>query len=118
MNPGLFGGASGYQAKLKDASDGLSKTVLMAERRAELTSHAGLIGFHFVTVYTQSRINSSSLNLTTDDGANGSIAASNHPGGAFFCMADSAVQFLNDTIDFRAYSYLGNKADGQHASVP
>ena len=118
MNPGMFGGASGYQAKLKDASDGLSKTVLMAERRAELTSHAGLIGFQFVTVYTQSRINSSSLNLTTDAAANGSIAASNHPGGAYFCMADGAVQFLNDTIDFRAYNYLGNKADGQHASVP
>jgi len=118
MNPGMFGGASGYQAKLKDATDGISKTILIAERRPELTSYAGLIGFEYVTVYTQHRINSSSLNLTTDTGGNGSIAASNHSGGAYFCMADGAVQFLNETIDFAIYNYLGNKADGQPASVP
>jgi len=118
MNPGMFGGMSGYQAKLKDATDGISKTILIAERRPELTSHAGLIGFEYVTVYTQHRINSTSLNLTTDTGGNGSIAASNHSGGAYFCMADGAVQFLNENIDFQTYNYLGNKADGQPASVP
>jgi len=118
MNPGMFGGASGYQALLKNVTDGISKTILIAERRPELTSYAGLIGFEYVTVYTQHRINSSSLNLTTDTGGNGSIAASNHSGGAYFCMADGAVQFLNENIDFQTYNYLGNKADGQPASVP
>jgi prepilin-type N-terminal cleavage/methylation domain-containing protein len=118
MNPGMFGGASGYQAKLKDATDGISKTILIAERRPELTSYAGLVGFEYVTVYTQHRINSTSLNFDTDAGLNGSIAASNHVGGAYFCMADGAVQFLNENIDFQTYNYLGNKADGQPASVP
>jgi len=118
MNPGMFGGASGYQAKLKDATDGISKTILVAERRPELTSYAGLIGFEYMTVYTQHRINSTSLNLTTDAAGNGSIAASNHSGGAYFCMADGAVQFLDENIDFQTYNYLGNKADGQPASVP
>jgi hypothetical protein len=33
-------------------------------------------------------------------------------------MADGAVQFLNDNIDFQTYNDLGNKGDGQPASVP
>jgi prepilin-type N-terminal cleavage/methylation domain-containing protein len=118
MNPGMFGGMSGYQATLKEVTDGLSKTILLAERRPELSSYAGLIGFEGVTVYTQFRINSTSLNTTTDSLLNSCIAASNHPGGAHFCMADGAVIFLAEMIDFQTYNHLGNKADGQVASVP
>jgi prepilin-type N-terminal cleavage/methylation domain-containing protein len=118
MNPGMFGGASGYQARFKDATDGLSKTLLVAERRAELASKAGFTGFEYVTVYTQYRINSSSLNLTADSNSNASIAASNHSGGAFFCLGDASVRFLDDTIDFAVYNYLGHKSDGQQALLP
>jgi prepilin-type N-terminal cleavage/methylation domain-containing protein len=118
MNPGMFGGMSGYQSQFKDATDGLSKTIMLAERRAELTGYASFVGFEYVTVYTQWRINSSSLNLTTDAQTNGCIAASNHQGGATFCMGDGAIVFLADNIDFQVYNYLGNKADGQPASVP
>ena len=118
MNPGMFGGMSGYQSQFKDATDGLSKTIMLAERRAELTAYASFGGFEYVTVYTQWRINSSSLNLTTDAQTNGCIAASNHTGGATFCMGDGAIVFLEDNIDFAIYNYLGNKADGQSASVP
>jgi prepilin-type N-terminal cleavage/methylation domain-containing protein len=80
LNPGMFGGMSGYQATLKEATDGLSKTILLAERRPELSSYAGLIGFEGVTVMTQYRINSTSLNLSTDSIVNSRIAASNHRG--------------------------------------
>jgi hypothetical protein len=118
MNPGMFGGMSGYQGTLKEATDGLSKTLLLAERRPELSSYSGLIGFEGVTVYTQFRINSTSLNATTDSVVNSCIAASNHPGGSHFCMADGAVVFLAETMDFQTYNHLGNKADGQVASVP
>ena len=118
MNPGMFGGMSGYQATLKEATDGLSKTILLAERRPELSSDAGIIGFAGVTVMTQYRINSTSLNLSTDSIVNSRIAASNHPGGSHFCMSDGAVVFLAETIDFQTYNHLGNKADGQVASVP
>jgi prepilin-type N-terminal cleavage/methylation domain-containing protein len=118
MNPGMFGGMSGYQATLKEATDGLSKTFLLAERRPELSSHAGLIGFDGVAITTHFRINSTSLSLTTDSYYNSIIAASNHPGGTHFCMADGAVVFLAETMDFQTYNHLGNKADGQVASVP
>ena len=118
MNPGMFGGMSGYQSQFKDATDGLSKTIMFAERRAELASKASFVGYEYVTVYTQYRINSSSLNLTANAGNNACIAASNHQGGATFCMGDGSVTFLNESIDFQLYNYLGNKADGQPASVP
>ena len=118
MNPGMFGGMSGYQATFNEVTDGLSKTILLAERRPELSSYSGLIGFEGVTVYTQFRINSTSLNATTDSLVNSCIAASNHPGGSHFCMADGAVVFLAETMDFQTYNHLGNKADGQVASVP
>ena len=118
MNPGMFGGMSGYQSQFKDATDGLSKTIMFAERRAELASKASFVGIEYVTVYTQYRINSSSLNLTADASNNACIAASNHQGGTTFCMGDGAVTFLDESIDFQLYNYLGNKADGQPASVP
>jgi prepilin-type N-terminal cleavage/methylation domain-containing protein len=118
MNPGMFGGASGYQARFKDATDGLSKTLLIAERRAELAAKASFTGFDYVTVYTQYRINSTSLNVTADVNSNASIAASNHSGGAFFCLGDASVRFLDDTIDFAVYNYLGHKSDGQQALLP
>ena len=118
MNPGMFGGMSGYQSRFKDATDGLSKTIMVAERRAELTTMAGFTGREYVTVYTQYRINSASLNFTTDASSNGSIAASPHSGGATFCMGDASVVYLEDNIDFAIYNYLGNKADGQQASLP
>jgi prepilin-type N-terminal cleavage/methylation domain-containing protein/prepilin-type processing-associated H-X9-DG protein len=118
MHPGMFGGASGYQVRFKEATDGLSKTLMVAERRAELSSYAGIVGFQMPFVSTQYRINSTFLNLEIDSLGNAGTAASNHPGGAHFCMADGAVVFLADTIDFRLYNYLGNKADGQSAAVP
>jgi len=46
------------------------------------------------------------------------IAASNHPGGAHFCMGDGAVVFLNDTMDYFVYNYLGGRADGQAVTFP
>ena len=118
MNPGMFGGMSGYQATFKEVTDGLFKTILLAGRRPELSSYSGLIGFDGVAITTHFRINSTSLSLTTDSYYNSIIAASNHPGGTHFCMADGAVVFLAETMDFQTYNHLGNKADGQVASVP
>jgi hypothetical protein len=76
------------------------------------------VGYECVTVYTQYRINSSYLNLTANADANASIAASNHTGGAFFCLGDASVRFLDDSIDFAVYNYLGHKSDGQQATLP
>jgi prepilin-type N-terminal cleavage/methylation domain-containing protein/prepilin-type processing-associated H-X9-DG protein len=39
--------------------------------------------------------------------------ASEHSGGAQFCLADGSVQFLRDAIDFTVYQNLATKADDE-----
>jgi prepilin-type N-terminal cleavage/methylation domain-containing protein len=36
-----------------------------------------------------------------------------HHDGAFFAFADGSVHYLNESIDFRTYQFLGTKNDGQ-----
>jgi prepilin-type processing-associated H-X9-DG protein len=38
---------------------------------------------------------------------------SRHPGGAQFVMADGAVRFIDENIDFRNYNRLGDRRDGE-----
>lgn len=46
-------------------------------------------------------------------------AGSTHTGGLFVAAtADAAVHTLNDSIDFRLYNNLGNRGDGNAASIP
>ena len=34
-----------------------------------------------------------------------------HPGGMNMAMTDGSVTFINETIDYRAWNLLGDKAD-------
>ncbi|MCE9630046.1 MAG: DUF1559 domain-containing protein [Planctomycetia bacterium] len=115
--PGMFSGASGYQCRTKDVSDGLSKTLMMCERRGELSYNGGVFSVLFPGVPTGMRINSPAQTFDTwSDSFANMGAASHHSGGAYFCMADGAVLFLNETIDFATYNYMGHKSDGQAMS--
>jgi prepilin-type N-terminal cleavage/methylation domain-containing protein len=38
---------------------------------------------------------------------------SEHSGGAFFGFADARVRFINSTIDWRTFAFLGSMSDGQ-----
>jgi len=38
---------------------------------------------------------------------------SRHPGGAQFVLADGAVRFIDENIDFRTYNRLGDRRDGE-----
>ena len=40
-----------------------------------------------------------------------------HPGGAFFLLGDGSVQFLNQSIDYQMYQYLGDRRDGKTINV-
>ena len=54
--------------------------------------------------------------IPTDGYPNGlqynSGMGSAHPGGAHVLLADGAVAFLDDNIDFVTFNYLGNRRDG------
>jgi hypothetical protein len=43
---------------------------------------------------------------------------SHHSNGAHFVMADAAVVFISDSIDFPTYQYLGTCNGGEVASLP
>jgi len=120
MNPGMFGFQSRFQCRFKDVADGLSKTLMLAERRAELSQYAGITGSQYYGVVTQGRINSTDIDPTApaSNTDNQRFAASNHSGGAYFCYGDGAVVYLANEIDFQLYNFLGGRSDGRLATTP
>ena len=118
MNPGMFGGQSRWQCSFKDVTDGLSCTIMLAERRAELATRSGIGGAEYYGISTQFRINSSLMATSEATSTNSMIAGSNHNGGAFVCLGDGSVAFFDDAIDFQVYNDLGNRRDGRNVDLP
>lgn len=119
--PGMFSGRGPFQCKVSLVTDGLSKTIMLAERRGELLQWGGMFSQMQQGSPTGMRINSPTMNI--NDAGNGQYrnnmgASSFHSGGAFFCMADGAVVFLQDLIDFQLYNALGGRADGITSVLP
>ncbi len=114
MNPGMFGIHSNFRCKPSEVTDGLSKTLMLAERKGDLSQFGGISGAQYFGVSTQGRINSTQIDPATavSNQTNLRFAASYHAGGALFAFGDGAVVWLEETIDFQAYNYLGGRADG------
>lgn len=126
-SPGMFaGGRVAYC--FDDAKDGLSNTMLLGET---LPVYAPLM------MYFSGHMNVASTNpppnycrrsscpkqpVSHKDSSNqycySSCGGYNslHPSGVNMCMADGAVRSISETIDYRTYQFLGNKADGQLAN--
>lgn len=115
-NPGMFGLQAPFRCKLGDVTDGLSKTIMVAEKCGDLMHHGGVWSSRKQGVTTGLRINSPKIDYTSWNSDNNGGAASYHGGGATFCFGDGAVKFMLDGIDFQTYNYLGNRSDGQNAS--
>jgi prepilin-type N-terminal cleavage/methylation domain-containing protein len=112
--------------RLTDVTDGLSSTIALGEAAyvigQEPSKWPVWIGgieddesAHFETK-NQNIINCGispksleMFGLATDD----ACAFSWHEGGAFFCFGDASVHFIDETIDFQTYRYLGDIDDGQ-----
>ena len=43
---------------------------------------------------------------------------SDHSGGLNMAMADGSVTFINETINYRVWVFLGSRSDGQPVQVP
>jgi prepilin-type N-terminal cleavage/methylation domain-containing protein/prepilin-type processing-associated H-X9-DG protein len=117
--PGMFGVRSTYCCLFARVIDGLSNTIMLSERKGDLTKYTSLWGLQLEGCWTGLRINSP-LIVPSNPGAylQNLGASSDHAGGANFCMGDGSVQFIADSIDYQTYNYLGDKADGHPAMLP
>jgi len=120
-NPGMFGGRNNFSCKFADVLDGLSNTLMLSERRTDLSGAHGALCYNFQGCPTGHTINSKWIRQSPVDGWDwwyNMGASSYHPGGAMFCVGDGSVSFLTDSIDFKLYNYLGDRRDKEQASVP
>lgn len=115
-----------YTTKLRQITDGLSKTIFFGEVRADCSAHARngwlqsnngnglvttIIPINFDTCQTKE---SGADNCNQPCNWNAELGfKSAHPGGANFTLGDGSARFLTDDIDHQSFQYLGDKADGQ-----
>ena len=119
QHPGVFN-RTYTNVRLADITDGSGNTILIGERNAEERGFGGAYSNNCTILSSGQRINSPTRDLAslpwswwTNCGA-----ASKHPGGAIFAMADGSVHFIRQDIDLRTFAALGDKADGIVAALP
>ena len=114
-----------YSAKLREITDGTSKTLLFGEVRPQCEWHLRKGWVHVNAYYTGT---GSAINFNTCEGEPGAGSGCNqfsgqwgasqgfkskHSGGATFALCDGSVTFLTETIDMVLYQALGDRRDGQ-----
>jgi prepilin-type N-terminal cleavage/methylation domain-containing protein len=116
---GLFSRAP-VSVKFDEIKDGLSNTILAGETLPDHCSFNGAYHHNFPVGGTQIPINTMIQNGDAPESKWWSACGykSRHAAGANFVLADGAVKYLSDAIDFRLYNLLGNRADGEVASPP
>jgi len=125
QGPGNFGLASaGLFARNKnarsfrEATDGLSNTILLGESLPAQCSFNGAYHDNFPMSETVIPLNTFENNGDTDmDWFRVCGYKSLHPGGANFAMADGSVHFFQEQIDYRLYNALGSHAGDEAVSL-
>jgi prepilin-type processing-associated H-X9-DG protein len=128
--PGMFaGGPIAY--KFADCKDGLSNTLLLGETLPRYHCHRAYINSLMDVATTNVAPNAGipylgrcfiagpgPQNATDENFCEPLMAGfdSLHPGGVNMAFSDGSVVFINDSIDYRAWNLLGDKADGLTAT--
>jgi prepilin-type N-terminal cleavage/methylation domain-containing protein/prepilin-type processing-associated H-X9-DG protein len=122
---GVFGHTL-YGAKIREITDGTSKTIAIGEIRPKCSWHVrdGWMHWNSLWIATTAPINYPTCPgepgfdaVNTDISSAGKWGCeqafrSIHPGGCHFGFCDGSVQFLNDAIDYDVYQRLGARRDG------
>jgi len=125
--PGMFaGGPRAY--RFDDCRDGLSNTLLAGERLPGVWGHAYYFNSHMNALTTNMPPNYHKVVGPTvcpdpvlpcsRGGPDCSGFQSRHPGGVHAALADGSVRFVSETIDYRTWVFLGDRADGEIAALP
>jgi len=114
---------TGWSARFKDISDGLSKTIAAGECVGALSIVQNFASQSFAT--TAFPINHMNAALVADPPTianprwDESIGfRSFHPGGGNFLLCDAAVRFVDENIDGATYRALASRAGQEPASEP
>jgi len=120
---GIF--SPNVRTQFRQIRDGTSHTILIGElqrldgSKDQRTSYDGWAVGGVPTLFTTARDEQSGFYQT--GGINNDFfeaAGSEHPGGAYFGMADGSVHFISENISTDIIFSLGNRADGETVSIP
>jgi prepilin-type processing-associated H-X9-DG protein len=132
--PGMFAAGDGdkYAYGVKDCTDGTSQTFLIGETLPHRALHSML--WHSFDICGTTNPPPNYWKLRPDcpnipAPPNSSIVYqschlamqgynSMHAGGVNMAMTDGSARFFADTIDYRTWVFMGNKADGVKISPP
>jgi prepilin-type N-terminal cleavage/methylation domain-containing protein/prepilin-type processing-associated H-X9-DG protein len=130
--PGMFAAGDGLAYGIKDCSDGTSHTFLMGETLPHRALHSML--WHSFDICGTTNPPPNYWQLRPDcpnkpDPPNSSIIYqschlamqgfnSMHGGGVNVALTDGSVRYVGDTIEYRTWVFLGNRADGQTVAMP
>ena len=128
-----------WAASFKDITDGVSNTIAGGEIRPQCGDHTRNGWFHFNSLWVATTAPINYPIACVRDGSvrvNGTVYPaynsaglpqcnnyrnwqtsqgfkSRHEGGAHFLLADGAVRFLNESIEYLTYQKLGDRRDGK-----
>jgi prepilin-type N-terminal cleavage/methylation domain-containing protein/prepilin-type processing-associated H-X9-DG protein len=126
---GLFAMGWGVAYKFSDCKDGLSNTFLLGEQLPGYVLHglyfhslmtAGTTNippnYHLIMNCPEDKVMTNAPTQTCQDAMGG--FKSKHSGGLNMAMADGSVAFVNETINYATWVFLGSRSDGETALLP
>ena len=141
LKPGFYDGTdinrisgmanrTGAVARIQDVTDGSSNTIHMGEILPSCNDHLGggywftnALNFHAGTAVPSNDFTTCTWATPAQIRFPACTAQSNwnlswgfrsmHAGGAHFVLVDGSVRFLNQSVDYFTYQYLGDRADGR-----
>jgi prepilin-type N-terminal cleavage/methylation domain-containing protein len=103
----------------RDITDGLSRTLMVGETLPGQCVYSCAHCPNFPLASTSIPLNTFEI-VSIAGGAHYRACGfkSDHPGGAYFALADGTVHFFNDSVDFQVYNELGTRAGHEVVQLP